>query len=136
MAQKKIRSANVRLFVMDGSYVKMAEMTGATISESLGAIDVTNDDSPGAKERLAGDGDWTISGDAFYVPDDSAMQAFRTALRTGSYVEVQVEEEDASGSKTTESGVGLVTSFERRKAHEQGYTYSITVQCADGNMLS
>ncbi|HYG59076.1 MAG TPA: phage major tail protein, TP901-1 family [Symbiobacteriaceae bacterium] len=105
-------------------YTDVGGQRGATLSESADTIEMTHKASGGYKEYDYGDGDWTISCDGVYIPDDTAYGALVTAMRTKAKVLVRWVE--ANGD--IYQGTALVTSRELEGPYDGEATYSIELQ--------
>jgi len=97
---------------------------GATLSESRETIDVTHKASGGYKEYEYGIGEWTISCDGVYIPDDIAYKALQDALRQKKKIKVRWQE----GGNDTFEGTALVISRDLEGPYDGESTYSMELQ--------
>lgn len=120
-----VKGVDLLIFVEDpgtpGSYIIVGGQRGATLSESVETIEVTNKLSNGYKEFEYGFGEWSISADGVYIKDDAAFTALKNAMRNKQKVKVRVQEE----GQYTEEGFALVTSRELEGAYDGEATYSL-----------
>ena len=120
-----VKGVDLLIFVEDpdaqGSYIVVGGQRGATLSESVETVEVTNKLSNGYKEFEYGFGEWSISADGVYIKNDAAFTALKNAMRNKQKVKVRIKEE----GDFTEEGFALVTSRELEGSYDSEATYSL-----------
>jgi TP901-1 family phage major tail protein len=107
-----------------GTFIEVGGQRGATLSETVETIEMTNKSSNGYKEYEYGFGDWTVSADGLYIIDDAGYEKLVNALRNKTKVKVRWTEK---GTQTFE-GDALVTSRDLEGPYDGEATYSVELQ--------
>ena len=106
------------LILVDG--VAVGSQRGVSFEETTAEIDMSSKDSR-ATRVIAGRYKASLSLDGLYVPDDASYQALKTAMRNGTLVTINREEENV----ILESAEALVTSMSEEGPDQDGATISI-----------
>lgn len=127
-----MRGVDILILANTGSeaipaFTAIASQRGAKLSEKVAALDVSVKPAAGtapAKDFEYGYGEWSISCDGLYVPDDVAYQALVNAMRNRTKLRVRWNE---AGLGVFE-GLALVTSRDLDGPYENEATYSVELQ--------
>jgi len=98
-----------------------------SFDESNEEIDMSSKDSR-AYRVIAGRYKASLSLDALYVPDDASYQALKTALRDGSLIQVNREEDGT----TLETADAIVTKLSEKGPDQGPATVSISLTIDNG----
>ena len=109
------------LLLVDG--VPVGSQRGVTFEETTAEIDVSSKDSR-ATCVLGGRYGATVELDALYVPNDASYQALKTAMRAGTLIQVNRQEDGA----ILESADALVTSISETAPDQEGATISVSLR--------
>lgn len=102
-----MNGTDILILIDDGTGLEVVgSQRGASFSESTDEIDVSSKDSR-AKRVLPGRYSAGVSGEALYVPSDTAYQMLKDAMRNGTTVIVTREE----AGVYLESAEAIVTSL-------------------------
>lgn len=126
MATEGIINATSLLIYVDG--VAVSYSTDTSISVDMDAIDVTNKDSSGWRDLLAGVRSWNASGSGFLAWDATkGADDLYDAITNRSSVSIRFTTGEVSGD-TTFDGDGYLTSLEMTGGVEDGATFSFTIE--------
>lgn len=103
----------------------------ASLSRSANTIDVTDKNSNGWAESMAGIKTWSIDCDAFVVLGDDALEALFTAFeaRTAIDVEIRVGANDNADGYTY-TGKAVITDFPEDYPQDDAVSISLSLQGA------
>lgn len=108
------------LLLVDG--VAVGSQRGVKFDETTAEIDMSSKDSR-ATRVIAGRYGAKVSLDALYVPDDASYQLLKTAMRSGTLVQINRQEEIS----ILESAYALVTSISEDGPDQDGATVAISL---------
>ncbi len=108
------------LLLVEG--VAVGSQRDVTFDESTEEIDVSSKDAR-AKRVIAGRYSATVKLDALYVPDDASYQALKSAMRNGTLVQINRQEENS----ILESANALVTAISEAAPDQDGCTISVSL---------
>lgn len=108
------------LLLVDG--VAVGSQRGVKFDESTAETDVSSKDSR-ATRVIAGRYKANVTLDALYVPDDASYQALKTAMRDGTLIQINRQEENT----ILESANALVTSISEDGPDQDAATISISL---------
>ena len=106
-----------------GTYEPMGEQTGLSWENSTNLIEVSSKDS-GHTKWVAGKRDGTVSLEAFYVPNDTAYQAFKDAQKNGEPIILRRSEDGTE----VEEAEAFVSTISGDAPDNDGATVSIDFQ--------
>lgn len=132
MSNTKVAGVDVLLKVKNGtSYVSLGGQKGASLSRSANTIDVTDKNSGGWAENMAGVKSWSIDCDGFVVLGDSALTQLHTAFDSRTAIEVEIRVGDnADTNGYTYTGKAVITDFPEEYAQDDAVTFSLSLQGA------
>jgi TP901-1 family phage major tail protein len=108
------------LLLVDG--VVVGSQRGVTFDEATEEIDMSSKDGR-AKRVIAGRYSSSITFDALYVPDDVSYQALKAAMRNGTLIQVNRQEEGA----LLESADAVVTAISEEGPDQDAATISVSL---------
>ncbi len=108
------------LLLVDG--VAVGSQRGVTFDEATEEIDLSSKDSR-AKRVIAGRYSSTVKLDALYVPDDASYQALKSAMRSGTLIQINRQEDDA----ILESANAIVTAMSEEGPDQDAATISVSL---------
>ena len=106
------------LILIDG--VVVGSQRDVTFEESTEEVDVSSKDSR-AKRVIAGRYSSSVSLEALYVPDDTAYQSLKDAMRNGTLVTVLRQEDEVA----LEHAEALVTKISEKAPDQDAATVSV-----------
>lgn len=128
----KVTGVDVLLKVKNGStYVPVGGQKGASLKRSASTIDVTDKNSDGWAESMAGVKSWSLDCDAFVVLGDVTLELLHTAFdkRTAMEIELRVGADDDSNGYTYTGSV-VIVDFPEDYPQDDAVSISISLQGA------
>lgn len=86
----KVKGTDVYVEVWTGTWTKVGGQKDATIDRGTSSIDVTDKDSAGWEEFLAGNKNWAISFDAFLIENDDGFLQIETSFEDAEINEYRI----------------------------------------------
>jgi predicted secreted protein len=125
MGDVKGFSGKLAVSAAGSSYTDVGGVTAAVISNARGKIDVTDWDSAGWKENLAGFGELTLTFTHNYDEANAGQDIIRTAAQAGSQLYFRYRPGgDGSGSLDETIGLYNIDSYEDSSPNEGAVTSS------------
>lgn len=112
------------LLLVEG--VAVGSQRDVTFEETTAEIDMSSKDSR-AFRVIGGRYKSTVTLDALYVPDDASYVALKAAMRAGTLIQINRQEDDA----ILESANALVTSISEAAPDQDGATISVGLTIDD-----
>ena len=119
MAQQ-IQGLKIKVYI--GKTV-LGYQKNCTLSMESDTIDVSNKNSDGWSDFIAGTKSWSISCDGQFVVDEQGSQAaLMTAFKNGDFVSIEMKSDD----KTVYfKGNAIITSLELEASYDDVFAYSV-----------
>lgn len=128
----KVAGVDVLLKVdISGAATALGGQTGATLNRSANTIDVTDKNSDGWAESMAGVKSWSIDCDMFVSLGDTALETLFTAFdaRTPVEVEIRIGANDSADGYTY-TGSAVITDFPEDYPQDDAVSISMSLQGA------
>jgi TP901-1 family phage major tail protein len=127
-----MRGVDILLYVNTGTdaapvWTAVGGQRNATLSEESDTIDITSKDSGGVAEYDYGLYSWSISADGVYIPDETAYEYLKNAMRNKQKVKVRIKENGGTGTNA-EEGLAVITSRELEAPYDGEVTYKLELQ--------
>lgn len=123
----KVAGVDVLVMVNTGesetpTFTAVGGQKGATLNRSAETIDVTDKNSNGWSENMAGIKSWSLDCDGFVVLNDKALEKLEDAFENRTPVKVEM----AIGKKKY-SGEGYIVDFPIEAPLDDAVTYSLSI---------
>ena len=124
----KIRGTDIYVEVNTGTeetptWIKVGGQGDATLTRSMGTIDVTDKDSQGWEEVLIGNRTAELEFDAFLIEDDAGFEALETAFEDRTEVDLRL-----TTPTQTYRGKFILTEFPIEAPKDDSATISFTLK--------
>lgn len=128
----KVAGVDVLLKVdVSGTATALGGQTGATLNRSANTIDVTDKNSDGWAESMAGVKSWSIDCDMFVSLGDTALEALFTAFDARTPVDVEIRVGvDTEANGYTYTGSAVITDFPEDYPQDDAVSISMSLQGA------
>lgn len=120
----KLASGSFKMYI-GGGITAFGSEKSCSVEGSHSPVDVTDKQSNGDKESLAGITNWTMSCSGFYITNDTAFRAIETAHDTSASVTVYIR--DSVNSKQW-TGTAFITNINIDSKHPDAVQQSMTLQ--------
>lgn len=126
---RKVAGVDVLLKVKkDEAFVPIGGQKGASLSRSAETIDVTDKNSNGWAESIAGIKSWSVDCDGFVCIGDEAYEVLEEAFENRQAIDVEIKVGDTDGY--TRTGKAVITDFPEEYPSDDAVTFSLSLQGA------
>lgn len=128
----KVAGVDVLLkFKKDTGFIALGGQKGASLSRSANVVDVTDKNSQGWSQSMAGVKSWSVECDGFVVLGNEALELIHEAFDTRQALEIEIRvgaDDNADGY--TYTGKVVITDFPEEFNQDDAVTFSLSLQGA------
>ena len=107
--------------------VVLGAQKNCSLSLESDTIDVSNKNSDGWSDFIAGTKSWTISCDGQFLTDDPGQDALMNAFINATFVDVVMKDRDEAGT-ISYTGKAMITSVELEASYDDVFAYTVEFQ--------
>ena len=125
MATNVTRGLDLLVYVGE---VAIGGQQNCSLSLEADTIDISNKNSDGWADFIAGARSWTVSCDGQFITDDAGQKALMAAFVDGENVKVRMKTKDEAENAVFFGGEAAITSIELEAAYDDVCTLSLELQ--------
>ena len=116
-----------------GTTAIIGGQNNGTLTETMGAAEVTDKSGNGVQEFIPGLTGWTLTCDGAVVIGDTALGSIATALSSRARVDVAIQypgsgDPENGYTNVTRTGTGVITDYSVNAPIGDAVTFSVTIQ--------
>lgn len=125
MATNVTRGLDILVYVGDKA---IGGQQNCSLSLEADTIDISNKNSDGWADFIAGARSWTVSCDGQFITDDAGQQALMAAFVAGENVTIEMKTGEGAENQVFFGGEAAITSIELEAAFDDVCTLSLELQ--------